>query len=90
MANFKHIYDPACAFGGYEYYTTTNGETAHIHERKPASSNFRIVQRLSKAAWDKFADDYDLHDGNRTNPALISRLASATADDDLYREYIAA
>lgn len=92
MANFKHIYDPACAFGGYEYYATTDGETMHIHECKPASNNIYIVQRLSKAEWDKFADGHDLNDGNSTNPALISALASASVEDDspFYSEYVAA
>ena len=91
MAKFNTFYTPSCAYGGHEYFATTDGETVHISERKPASSHFYIVQRLTKAAWDRFADDHDLHDGNRTNPALISGLASATAENDSpYYEYITA
>lgn len=76
MARFKYIYDPQCAYGGHEFYATTDGETVHIKHRKPYARRFRIVNRMTKSSWDEFVAEHDLYNSNRTNPAYIARLAS--------------
>jgi len=92
MAKFITFYDPCCGFGGHNYFATTDGKIVHIKHKAPSSTTYKIVQRLTKTSWDKFADDHDLTDRNLHNPALISALASASAggDDPFYSEYIAA
>lgn len=71
---FETLYDPCSAFGGHEYHATTNGETVHIKHKAPHSNTFRIKHRMTKDAWDTFAEKHGLDDRNRNNPAIIASL----------------
>lgn len=82
MARFRHLYDPQCAFGGYSYEATTDGEVVHIKVRTPRSNSFKIVKRISRERWDAYADKYGLNDPYYWNdPAPIARLADSDDDD---------
>lgn len=82
MARFRHLYDPQCAFNGYSYEATTDGDVVHIKVMAPGSNSFKIVKRISKERWDAFADKYSLNDPYCwNNPAPIARLANSDDDD---------
>lgn len=72
----KTIYENESAFGGYGYRVTANKMNAHVSERKNGGS-WRIVVRLSRSDFEKWANDVNLYDRYDQNPAKLAKLVSS-------------
>jgi hypothetical protein len=83
--NFRIIYTPGTAYGGYSYRATSNGETVHIQERSPSSGSYRTKLKLTTEEWEEYVERNGLDDPYRnTNPAPIAYLANLKEGDYIF------
>ena len=70
----KTIYRSKDYLGGFEYRATGNNETVNLQERKAQQVKWKTIETISKADFDRYADEENIYNPYNQNPAHINNI----------------